>query len=73
MYVNQGQVTDCSPVWCYRFTYSEDPNYGPYLESVNGLAGSNKDHTYWELLVRTPDGGLIRPNVGQFSAIAPRI
>lgn len=51
-----------------RFTYTEDPNYGPYLESVNGLAGSDKDRTYWELLVRTPDGQLIRPDVGQFTA-----
>uniref|UniRef100_A0A674MGS6 Transcobalamin-1-like n=1 Tax=Takifugu rubripes TaxID=31033 RepID=A0A674MGS6_TAKRU len=48
----------------FTFTYTEDPNYGPYLESVNGLAGSDKDRTYWELLVRTPDGQLIRPDVG---------
>ncbi|KAK1899563.1 Cobalamin binding intrinsic factor [Dissostichus eleginoides] len=35
----------------FRFTYTEDPNYGPYLQSVNGLKGSTKDRTYWELLV----------------------
>lgn len=60
-------VSDCSSAWSYRFTYTEDPNYGPYLESVNGLAGREKDRTYWELLVRTPDGQLIRPDVGQFT------
>ncbi|XP_033968881.1 transcobalamin-1-like isoform X2 [Trematomus bernacchii] len=36
----------------FRFTYTEDPNYGPYLQSVNGLKGSTKDRTYWELLVK---------------------
>ncbi|XP_035479526.1 transcobalamin-1 isoform X1 [Scophthalmus maximus] len=48
----------------FKFTYTEDPNYGPYLKSVNGLAGSDKDRTYWELLVKTPDGKITRPNVG---------
>lgn len=43
----------------------EDPNYGPYLESVNGVAGNDKDHTYWELLVKTPEGKIIMPNVGK--------
>ncbi|TWW77817.1 Ubiquitin carboxyl-terminal hydrolase 29 [Takifugu flavidus] len=52
----------------FTFTYTEDPNYGPYLESVNGLAGSDKDRTYWELLVRTPDGQLNRSDV----ALKPR-
>ncbi|MEQ2289649.1 hypothetical protein AMECASPLE_035351, partial [Ameca splendens] len=46
------------------FTYSDDPRYGPFLESVNGLAGNPEDHTYWELLVKVPDGSIIRPNVG---------
>uniref|UniRef100_A0A8D3DYL9 DUF4430 domain-containing protein n=1 Tax=Scophthalmus maximus TaxID=52904 RepID=A0A8D3DYL9_SCOMX len=49
----------------FKFTYTEDPNYGPYLKSVNGLAGSDKDRTYWELLVKTPDGKITRPNVGE--------
>ncbi|KAJ7990451.1 hypothetical protein DPEC_G00300450 [Dallia pectoralis] len=47
----------------FRFTYTEDPNYGPFLVSVNGLAGDNTEHTYWELLVKTSEGA-IRPNVG---------
>ncbi|XP_072314791.1 cobalamin binding intrinsic factor-like [Eucyclogobius newberryi] len=48
----------------FKFTIQEDPNFGPFLESVNGLAGSELDHTYWELLVKTPSGETIRPDVG---------
>ncbi|KAG7480147.1 hypothetical protein JOB18_044518 [Solea senegalensis] len=48
----------------FKFTYRDDPDYGPYLESVNGLAGDDKQRTYWELLVETPDGKTIRPEVG---------
>ncbi|KAJ4935470.1 hypothetical protein JOQ06_017003, partial [Pogonophryne albipinna] len=47
----------------FRFTYTEDPNYGPYLQSVNGLNGSTKDRTYWELLVKKANE-TIRLNVG---------
>uniref|UniRef100_A0A673JF13 Transcobalamin beta a n=1 Tax=Sinocyclocheilus rhinocerous TaxID=307959 RepID=A0A673JF13_9TELE len=32
------------------FTYTIHKTFGIYLESVNGLAGSDKDQTYWELL-----------------------
>ncbi|XP_074496768.1 cobalamin binding intrinsic factor-like [Sebastes fasciatus] len=48
----------------FKFTYTEDPNYGPYLESVNGVAGNDKDHTFWLLQVKTPDGKIITPDVG---------
>uniref|UniRef100_A0A3Q2NNB6 DUF4430 domain-containing protein n=1 Tax=Fundulus heteroclitus TaxID=8078 RepID=A0A3Q2NNB6_FUNHE len=48
----------------FKFSYTEDPNYGPFLDSVNGLAGKEEERTYWELLVKTPDGTIIRPNVG---------
>ncbi|XP_055752452.1 transcobalamin-1-like [Salvelinus fontinalis] len=49
----------------FKFTYTEDPNYGPFLESVNGVAGDNAEHTYWELLVQTgKSGSVIRPDVG---------
>ncbi|KAI9540875.1 hypothetical protein NQZ68_036211 [Dissostichus eleginoides] len=44
-----------------RFTYTEDPNYGPYLQSVNGLEGSTKNRTYWELLVKKANE-TIRPD-----------
>ncbi|XP_075892008.1 transcobalamin-1-like [Nelusetta ayraudi] len=48
----------------FAFTYTEDRNYGPSLDSVNGLAGNDYDRTYWELLVETPDGNITRPDVG---------
>ncbi|XP_036943208.1 transcobalamin-1-like [Acanthopagrus latus] len=48
----------------FTFTYTEDPNYGPFLQSVNGLPGSQKNRTYWELLVKKTDGQTIRPDVG---------
>jgi hypothetical protein len=48
-----------------RFTYTEDLNYGPFLESVNGVAGNNAEHN-WELLVQTgKNGPVIRPDVGE--------
>uniref|UniRef100_A0A673L686 Uncharacterized protein n=1 Tax=Sinocyclocheilus rhinocerous TaxID=307959 RepID=A0A673L686_9TELE len=34
----------------FTFTYSINKCFGIYLESVNGLAGSTENHTYWELL-----------------------
>ncbi|XP_073697165.1 cobalamin binding intrinsic factor-like [Garra rufa] len=34
----------------FTFTYSVHNSYGIFLESVNGLAGSTVNKTYWELL-----------------------
>ncbi|XP_054460093.1 transcobalamin-1-like [Anoplopoma fimbria] len=48
----------------FKFKYTEDPNYGPFLTSVNGLAGCSEERTYWELLVKKPDNQTIRPDVG---------
>ncbi|XP_056297301.1 cobalamin binding intrinsic factor-like [Pseudoliparis swirei] len=48
----------------FRFKYTEDVNYGPFLESVNGLAGCHDHRTYWELLVQKPNSHAIPLNVG---------
>lgn len=58
------------PASSISFTYTEDQNYGPSLESVNGLAGNDNDRTYWELLVARPDGNITRPDVGKFAILA---
>ncbi|XP_015192902.1 transcobalamin-2-like [Lepisosteus oculatus] len=34
----------------FRFETRDDINYGPYLVSVNGVAGNDTAHTYWQLL-----------------------
>lgn len=49
----------------FSFTYSEHPDYGPYLESVNGLAGNFTERTYWQLQVKNPNGTVITPNVSE--------
>ncbi|XP_077403343.1 cobalamin binding intrinsic factor-like [Vanacampus margaritifer] len=47
----------------FEFTLKEDPNYGLFLESVNGVAGSEKDQTYWEILSEN-SGKYTRLDVG---------
>lgn len=34
----------------FKFTVTEDPDFGLLLESVNGVAGSESKQTYWALL-----------------------
>uniref|UniRef100_A0A3B4Z4P6 Transcobalamin-like C-terminal domain-containing protein n=1 Tax=Stegastes partitus TaxID=144197 RepID=A0A3B4Z4P6_9TELE len=48
----------------FCFTYTEDPNYGPFLQSVNGLPGCEQEQTYWKLLVKKPNNTVIVPDVG---------
>ncbi|CAG02870.1 unnamed protein product [Tetraodon nigroviridis] len=33
-----------------RFTVKWDPDFGLFLESVNGVAGNVHEQTYWEIL-----------------------
>lgn len=53
------------PPHLHSFTTTEDPNYGPFLVSVNGIAGSQENNTYWELLAESKSGTIIRPDVGE--------
>ncbi|XP_028275562.1 transcobalamin-1-like [Parambassis ranga] len=47
----------------FNFTYTEDPNYGPFLESVNGVFGNVQNRTYWELQVKA-NKKTTKPDVG---------
>lgn len=48
-----------------RFTVKEDPDFGLLLESVNGVAGSEREQTYWEILSES-SGEYTRLGVGEF-------
>lgn len=49
----------------FRFTVKEDPNFGLLLESVNGVAGSEQEQTYWEILSES-SGEYSRLDVGEY-------
>lgn len=49
-----------------RFTVKEDPDFGPFLESVNGVAGN--EQTYWEILSES-SGEHRRLDVGEFISL----
>uniref|UniRef100_A0A669AWM9 Uncharacterized protein n=1 Tax=Oreochromis niloticus TaxID=8128 RepID=A0A669AWM9_ORENI len=47
----------------FKFTVKEDPNFGLFLESVNGVAGNKDEKTYWEILSES-SGEFNRLDVG---------
>ncbi|XP_078028536.1 cobalamin binding intrinsic factor-like [Epinephelus lanceolatus] len=47
----------------FKFTVKVDPEFGLLLESVNGVAGNEREQTYWEILSET-SGGYNRLDVG---------
>ncbi|XP_076745207.1 cobalamin binding intrinsic factor-like isoform X1 [Maylandia zebra] len=47
----------------FKFTVKEDPNFGLFLESVNGVAGNKDEKTYWEILSES-SGEFDRLDVG---------
>ena len=48
-----------------RFKVEENPDFGPYLQSVNGVAGNVSEQTYWELLSES-SGESHRLDVGEY-------
>lgn len=47
------------------FTVKEHPDFGPFLESVNGVSGDEHEHTYWEILSES-SGEFTKLDVGEF-------
>lgn len=43
----------------------EDPDFGLLLESVNGVAGNEREQTYWEILSES-SGEHSRLDVGEY-------
>lgn len=43
----------------------EDPDFGLLLESVNGVAGNEREQTYWEILSES-SGEYSRLDVGEY-------
>nr|XP_023668850.1 transcobalamin-1-like [Paramormyrops kingsleyae] len=48
----------------FRFTVTENNDYGPFLTTINGVSGNDTKHTYWELLVDKGNGNVTVPDVG---------
>lgn len=49
-----------------RFVTEENADYGPFLKSVNGVAGDPAEYTYWKLIVKLQNGTEFTPDVGQY-------
>ncbi|XP_072230807.1 cobalamin binding intrinsic factor-like [Leuresthes tenuis] len=47
----------------FKFTVTEHPDFGPFLESVNGVAGEDSKNTFWEILSES-SGEYTRLDVG---------
>ncbi|KAL7847137.1 hypothetical protein SRHO_G00221170 [Serrasalmus rhombeus] len=48
----------------FSFSTTYNLDYGPFLESVNGLKGSTAKHTYWQLLIKHKNGTVVIADVG---------
>ncbi|AWP00161.1 si:dkey-252h13.5' isoform 2 [Scophthalmus maximus] len=48
----------------FKFTVKEDPDFGLLLQSVNGVAGGEREQTYWEILSES-SGEYTRLDVGE--------
>ncbi|KAG9263525.1 transcobalamin-1-like isoform X1 [Astyanax mexicanus] len=48
----------------FRFITKENSDYGPFLDSINGMKGITAKRTYWQLLIQPKNGTLIVADVG---------